>query len=513
MKLMKHVKKIVAIGMICVFSLGLFAGCTPKETTYTQEQLDAQLEIAEDASYNDGVNSVDITVNDNEVISFAVIDAVNKSEAEMQKDIDRLSMVIEDINAVALEVEAKAELEAQAVAESYLKDELMLDVAYTFSLRNRKASSLFDDEITFDGEDYDADEVLEFSDIKLAINDEDFNDDVYLQIPEDGFVYKFVIEDTLNKSEICDDETLELNFLGEGVEISEWDDDSIEFTKGIKQTVIEGESLEVDGKTVTASIIHGDYVYVTVTDGDEAESKKVEEGSTREILGLEVYVESVMDNEALEKTQDMATLKVGKEVKVEINDGDEYDADDRFEWIIDGHSIGLVLVEDYTDLDEDYQPLAAGEKLCLPNEYVCIEYNGLEDEEYLSYDFEYDTDDGYVRALGDFLLDLKDYDEILIDGVRILDEDEYQVATGTITMGDSNLVLTANADGSIQFENIKLLPKVLGVEVDGTDISGKDDDYRSEYGSIVYNPEDGVEDQELTVDIPEEEVEGSLNIG
>ena len=78
MKLMKHIKKIIAIGIIGVFSLGILAGCSPKETTYTQEQLDAQIDLAKQV----GVDSVDITVDNNEVISLAVNDTIVKTNAE-----------------------------------------------------------------------------------------------------------------------------------------------------------------------------------------------------------------------------------------------------------------------------------------------------------------------------------------------------------------------------------------------------------------------------------------------
>ena len=51
------------------------------------------------------------------------------------------------------------------------------------------------------------------------------------------------------------------------------------------------------------------------------------------------------------------------------------------------------------------------------------------------------------------------------------------------------------------------------LEVDsGVDISTEDEDYITNYGIVIKNPEDNLEDNELQIEIPEEQLEGNIVI-
>ncbi|MDO8655658.1 MAG: hypothetical protein Q7K45_00335, partial [Nanoarchaeota archaeon] len=239
--------------------------------------------------------------------------------------------------------------------------------------------------------------------------------------------------------------------------------------------------------------------------------KKINEGDTTRVNEVEIKAKEVIPAEAWRGG--MATLEVGEEVEETVEDGDEYAEDSIWEYAITENSIGLVLTEEFTDLDEDYEVLASGSQICLPSEYVCVQYNGLAEEDYHSYDIEFDSVGGveYVRINGDFQNDLEDYDRIYLNGTDFLDEDMEFITNSEIALADSDVFLTTN--GTSLFFGDLSFPVSLNAVFDGaTDISGRDEDYLTAFGITVKNPEDSVEDLSFTVEVPEERVEGSISI-
>ena len=241
MELKKHIKKIVVIGMGALF-LGATIGCTP---AITQEDVDIAVADAKANGFSEGAESVDIT-SDNEAIVSVAVEVL---EAQSARD----AQIIEDYK---LELNA---IEEQVVAETsgYIIDDLGIGDSFSVQLSDRQID-LFDGEVRFDGDDYDAEEVLTLSGT-VAVNEEDFDSKVLLKIDEGGVLYEFVLDSELDTSEITSDDTLTFDFLGEEVEIADWDVDEVTFTKGDKFFVKEGEVLEIDGKQVEIKVINDDY--------------------------------------------------------------------------------------------------------------------------------------------------------------------------------------------------------------------------------------------------------------
>jgi hypothetical protein len=202
---------------------------------------------------------------------------------------------------------------------------------------------------------------------------------------------------------------------------------------------------------------------------------------------------------------------MGEEVQLDIRDGDKYNDEKTWKWIVDDHVLGIYLNDKYEDLDDNNLPLGSGDKLCTPNEYVCMEFNGISSESTESYTFEYDVDDG-VRVDGNFYVGIEDYSTIYILGNKIYDDDMVQIATGTITLGETDLTLKANVDNTLEFENIKIGANVTSIVVDGDDVSGKDTDVRSVFGTIVSDPENNLDDNQAEFEIPDEDLLSSLKI-
>ncbi|KKK43234.1 hypothetical protein LCGC14_3168740, partial [marine sediment metagenome] len=211
-----------------------------------------------------------------------------------------------------------------------------------------------------------------------------------------------------------------------------------------------------------------------------------------------------------------ANLIIGEDVENTVSGGEEYEEDSIWEWKIGANSMGIVLKEEYMELDDEYKPLNVGESLCLPNDYICVGYNGFIDEDVEKYSFELDEEDGvgYVEIRGNFQSGLEDYDRIFINrsDEKIYDEDMVEITSLTIGDFDSTISVLGTKivieDFSLDFglENAEILDGSHWTEI------SDEEDYRTDFGILVSNPEDSIDDQEWEITVPEKQLEGSLTV-
>ena len=405
--------------------------------------------------------------------------------------------------------EELANLETPTVIEKigHLLDELFLGVGLTEeTFSDREVSTLFDGEVRFDGDNYDAEETIVLGDLELSANGNDFEGQVYLTIPEGAVEYTLTFEDDLDTSEITSDETLEFNLLGEAYEVSEWDSDTITLSRGTEQKLLVGESVTVDGKVVVLDAIADEKIFVCV----DGVCKSISEDDFKVVNDVEIHVDSVFNSE----TSRFAYLTMGEDVETTIESGDEYEEDSAWEWVIDANSIGIVLDEDHTqvdlDGDEEFQAIGVGESLCLPNEYVCVQFNGISEEDTEEYDLRLDVRDGddYVRIDGNFEEGTSDFDRVYVNVItfEIFDRDLELIHATEIGLGDTDSVLETNATG-LFFEDLR-----IDWNLEGTSAGTDDEDFLTDYGVLVINPDDSIEDQEFNIFVPEQELEGSISL-
>ena len=263
--------------------------------------------------------------------------------------IDGLNVQVTDLtNKLATKVTEEVE-EAKELA-GYLIDELFLSIGLaeeTYS--DREVKTLFDGEVSFDGDDYDVEETLILEGIELVANGNDFEGNVYATFPENSVEYKVTFEDGLNTSLIgIDEEYLEFMFLGMNYEISDWSEDfEIILTKGTEVKLLVGGSLTVDGKEVSLFAIDesGDKASLIIDGVD----KVFKEGDVKTVNGIEVKVDTIFDSE----TSSYVKIIVGEEIERTIEDGEEYEEDPAWEYVITANSIGVSLVEDLDEVDLD----------------------------------------------------------------------------------------------------------------------------------------------------------------
>jgi len=402
----------------------------------------------------------------------------------------------------------KAKIVELEVKESlgYLIDKIFFGEEVTEELSDREIA-LVDSKVRFDGEDYDVEEVVKLSNMNVQTNLEDFDGNAYLVIPSDSVEYNVVFESGLNTGLITDEETLSFFFLGNEVTVSKWVGDEITFSQGTETMLNMGEKMDVDGKVLTLVYVMGDSDKESVYIDVDGTSKEIDEGETKVINGIEVEVKNVIYSTVGPTTK--AVLVVGKEVKVEVKSGDEYEDDSIWEYFVDSNTLGLVLKEEFRDLDDEYMPLNAGEKLCLPNDYVCVRYDGVLDEDFEDITFELDTKDlvDYVEVNGNFQSGLNDFDRLYVDRSdgKFYDEDLVLI-DGTITVGDSDVTISCDGtDITVGDFNVKL--DLLSSSAGDDDV-----DYRTEFGILVKDPDNAIDDENWDISVPLEQLESSLTI-
>ncbi len=467
---------------------------------------------------------------DTETIAEAVAQAVATKEAE----IDRLTNIItglESQNETESEENVTEEQGEVLITGGYLMDELSLNDPFEDTLSDRELD-LFDGKVNFDGKKYDTEETLILKDIKLLANENDFEGEVYMVIPKESVEYKLTFEDDLDTSLISDEETLEFSFLGQEVKISDWTNEVITFFMGTEMIVDEGEIIEFEDYEIVLISVTDEAVYLSVTDSEgELTTKIINSGKTRTVNGLQIKVENVFSS----ATRSFAELVIGVDIKTEIENDDEYSEDSAWKYVIKSiangnsiNSIGIILDEEFTKIDEDgdeeFPAVGPNETFCLPNNYLCMQFNGMSEEDTEKYEFEINGD--FVRIKGNFEYGTKDYDEIYVytDGLIYEDDDlDSDIIGEAVELGDTDLVISASETGiliedSVSEEELVLIDLgLIQIQVDKddvtwTDITTENEDYLTNYGILVSNPEDSTEDQEVEITVPENKLEGSISV-
>jgi len=113
----------------------------------------------------------------------------------------------------------------------------------------------------------------------------------------------------------------------------------------------------------------------------------------------------------------------------------------------------------------------------------------------------------YVRIDGNFESGTSDYDRIYVNvsDYKIFDRDLDEI-TGTIELGDTDSKLITNVTG-LFFEDFN-----VNYALDESNIGTGDEDYLTDFGVLVINPEDSVEDNEFNIFVPEKQLEGSISL-
>ncbi len=465
--------------------------------------------------------NVDITTDNAEAILDAISDLEN---AEIDAETGKVLLVAPQV------------VDQGPQWTGYELDDLELGSSLALTLDDRKLSGLFDGEVEFDDEDYDAHEEIELSpDLKVAFSGHpDFDNEfgsVAKMITEDkGSVkYRFVFDDTLDFESVSEDTPLELSFLNKEIKIVSASDDRVTIELADEKYLSEGESLTADGKEVVLKSVGENAVLVEV--GEEAAI--IESGDKATVGDVEVSVKTIFYKA---NGGSGASLSVGEDLTLTMEDGEgaefvgEPDDSSDAKWLYD---IDLGAEKPYIGLkhnvradNADEEVYSAGESLTLPNDFARVRFVGAEETDVNNYEMEFDDVDideertNVLKLSGDFEYDDSDEaDELVFDGSDLRywneDSDDWLVADDvkfadtdvSVSVGEGDLTFD-DFSFSVDLEDEEFTQALYGEE----SMMSRDEDLLSQSGMVVYDPEDSLEDGTLSIDVPEDKAELSVAI-
>jgi len=391
-------------------------------------------------------------------------------------------------------------VEELIISNGYEPDEFGLAETVTEVITENDYDKLLDSEVDFDGDDYNFEDVFSYT-ITSDINGDDYNENTYLVIEEDGIEYKLVFDDDLDTSLIEEDETLKISFLGKDLEITSWDVDKITMESGEEFLMDVATTIDFEGKNVELKIVGEDFTYV----GVNGDYEKIVEDETEEINGLNIKVDFALEDK-------MANLVISDaDIETSIESGDEFAEDSIWEYVITANELGIKLIEDFEDIDEDsdYKALGVGKTISLPNNYLGLTYNGISNVDY--FDIAFSEKNGFVKIKGEFINGLDDYDLIYADNTGFYDEDFDLINAIEVEIDDTDSLIKLNGN-TLVIDDVVLNLDFSDATVNTNSVLNKDDNYRSAYGIIVESPEDNLEDEDFKISVPEETTEVTVTV-
>jgi len=231
--------------------------------------------------------------------------------------------------------------------------------------------------------------------------DEDWQDRVFITLLKQSVCYRYTFDTTLaagNKlSSAKSTDPITINFLGQELEIQNATNTTLVVNSGERFDLKAGESVQVEGKTITlVSATSSNKVRVDV----DGVSEIIKEDDEQIINGLEIRAEDVSDDDGID--YDAATLFIGIEARETFKDGEEYIGEDEdnpvWVWQLVNLDGGTPVIGVKFDLALDspeegdnpaYEhPLYEGESLCLPRDYACITFDSMALDDFQKYTIE-----------------------------------------------------------------------------------------------------------------------------
>ncbi len=476
---LKKIAKTIAIcGAVGVLGLGL-SGCATQGISL--EDHNKALSEAKAKAYDEGKDSVDITSNDADV---------------RQNAIDEL--------AAAEPIEE--EIVSEVVGEAMLWDhDYFLGDSIDITLGDNKITKLMDDVITVDGDTHDVAEYIIFDDGAMMVgssDDKDMEDKPHLIMDEKGALrYEFRFEDPLD-AKLLDDDKAEIMFLGKPMKITNIGEDSITVETGAEHyfdvgATFEGVTLENVGANGAVVVRVGD-VRTTVS-----------AGKSKNINGMEIKNVETFYADGIEERS--ATLLIASDVEMEIDNDEYYDDDELWRYnlrIVDDklESISLELDKKFYDLDRDEKPLAEGETLSLPENYLTIKFVGTNNPDMVDYSFDRDGNCIEIRS-GDsegFVMGTNEYRSVYLDVVEGMFYDD---DCGEVELDDELKM----KDGYMLTSSLEIM-NGDDMLLDVNDLPNRDESLLTDFGIVVDNPEEWDEEGELSISVPEEQLETTIGI-
>lgn len=489
-----------------VVLLALMLLTTACSETFTQEQVDARLKQE--------ANALETTYNSEKQTLQSELDTLVIDKGLLEDEKTALETQVAELEAIPEE-----EPEAEEVPEApfYLFDDVALDGTFEGTVDNDDLETLFYGEIDYNGDDYDAEELLTFSaEFLPVLNVEDFGSDIAIEVDSEGFLYELSFNDPIL---LVEGEDLIITFLGRELTIVETGNNEITYRTSQKVRLSLNDVYEYDGSVITL---------VGFNDGNEDEVLllvddvlvQLEEGDTKRIGDLKISVEDIFLSTI--GNYNSVVLYVGEDITETVSDREEFEDDDRYDWIVksddDGLSkLGLTLIEKYTEEDE---VLALGDSLSLPYDYKTVTFYALKNLDVTDVRISVRTDEIRVKSDGKIEIAGKKID----DGEFTLNDEglvEYEYKGDDRTTEVLTDIVLFFGDREVEFDSdldsFSLGDYEFGYAFGVKEITSapgeanEDEDYRLVSGDILYQTDANEDDEEETsvtigfVDITEDQ--------
>ena len=323
---------------------------------------------------------------------------------------------------------------------------------YTFNqeLTDANIADLLDSTITFQGAEYDVEELLELNqagnsikiETSLTSQEDDYGTDVVLEVMRDSIKYYYAFSEAIQVNKTTSSDPLTIKFLGKTIKITDIDD-SIDgkFTAyvGSEYFMDSGDSVVVEGKTVKLVRVGSAGAIVVDVDGV---TETISSGSTKTVNEIEIVNDETF-YDSNNQAASSATLIIGKDAQGTYQDGNAYVGEnpDDPDWVWNVNNIKSTatsttssttaeftgpyfgIENDFIYNDDSDNPPGVGECLNLPNNYlsICIDSLTVANENYANYTFEYETSANLSDAVAS-LTSVKAVriSTLLNDGIEIL---------------------------------------------------------------------------------------------
>ena len=412
------------------------------------------------------------------------LNSYNISVEEFKKETLKKDAVISDYKKLVEELNSSVSslqdtvATAEEVFKGYESDDMMLNASLSLSLDKHDLDSLKTIKYEFDDETIKDEKSLLINGT-FDSNSKDFDGTTMLKFEAGDIKYveKF---DTDMTSLNFSSEDLKINFLGKDLTITAWTNNSITLDTSKESKVLEGDVVD----NVSIVRIGKDSVLISYND----ELKIIDENSNHDFGDLVVSVESVFYSD--EPSERLAVIKIGEDLSKTIVDGDEYN--NEYDWVVTKDSLGLVLSEDFDQYDS---ALLSTESLNIFDKFNLFFESNKPELSTLSIDYRSDDD---IRFKGNF----EDGSKIVFNGTEFVDSEDESLGT-KVFFEDSDYFVEYNGS-SFLVGDVEINKNITKVLMDGIDFSSKDCLVKSNEGFLINDPEDSLEDQELTIKVPVE---------
>ena len=257
------------------------------------------------------------------------------------------------------------------------------------------------DEIRFGGTEITPSDLLApHTGLTWQGGDPDFAERVFIPMVKNSWGYFYVFEDTLlagnNLSASSNNEPIEIEFLGKLFQIEGTNNAANKLIVNVGQKFFlnAGDTVVVDGKEVTLVQTAAAQATLSVDGVREV----IAENDDERVNGLEIRVEDVSSDEGIEF--DSATLFIGEKARETFSDGEEFVGEDEddpaWTWRLANLNLLSPTIGIRWSLDLDFpeennnplyeHPIYEGESICLPFDYACIEFEGIQIDDYQDYE-------------------------------------------------------------------------------------------------------------------------------